>query len=414
MVGSGHTVSGRVKPLPYVLLLLSAIWVLVSACSTQESRKTVVLWHAYQGAEKTALESLVDELNGSRDDLRVKLVSVPYASFADKLTNAIPNGNGPDLFIFSHDRIGDWTAKRLIEPIEFFVDEKLADTFLYSSVSALAYKRSLYGLPLALKSLALFYRTDLVSKPPRTTDELISWGAEFRKEHGSKYPLVYMDTDLYGHAPWLHGFGGKLFTGDGKLNINTPEAEAALKFARDLAKRGVANAHTKSVLVTSMFNDGKAAMAVSGPWFMSTIDKKVPWAVTTMPIVSATGKPAAPFLSVEAVIMSARARDKHRAFEAMKFLTSDHAAMLRARKGRQVVANRAPYRDPQIASDRALSAFRAQADNTVVIPATPAMRNVWRPYRTALEKVINQGTNASDSLSAADREIRDYIRGKAR
>ncbi len=404
---------GRLALLTTFASLVIAV-ALLCGCRTEESKNTVVLWHAYQGAEKSALEELVDQLNDSRDDLRVKLVSVPYAAFADKITNAIPNGNGPDLFIFSHDRIGDWQAKGLIEPVEFFVDEAQADKFLYDGVAALAYKRSLYGLPLAMKSLALFYRTDMVETPPRTTLELSDWGTKFRKQHGSKFPLVYLDTNLYGHAPWLHGFGGRLFTKDGKLNVNTPEATAALKFVRDLGRHGIAKKHAKGALVASMFNAGEAAMAISGPWFMSNIQKDVPWAVTTLPIISATNKPAAPFLSVEGVIMSARARDKHRAFTVMQYLTSDAAATMRAKKGRQVVANHAPFKDPDIAKNQALSTFRKQAENAVVIPATPAMRNVWNPYRKALENVINQGANAGDSLSGAEREIHDYIRGRAR
>lgn len=403
-------IAGRCLALAALALGIALAW----GCRTAESRDTVVLWHAYQGAEKTALEKLVDQINDSRHDLRVKLVAVPYAAFADKITNAIPNGNGPDLFIFSHDRIGDWQAKGLIEPVEFFVDEELADTFVYDGIAALAYKRSLYGLPLAMKSLALFYRTDMVTRPPRTTDELLAWGRDFRKRNGSKYPLVYLDTNLYGHAPWLHGFGGRLFDAEGKLTVTTPEATAALKFVRELGETGIARKHAKGALVASMFNAGEAAMALSGPWFLSTIDKDVPWAVTTMPVVSATGKPAAPFLSVEGVIMSARARDKQRAFSVMKFLCSQAAAVVRARDGRQVVATVAAYKDPAIAGNRALSVFRAQSEHTVVIPATPAMRNVWNPYRKALENVINQGTNAGDALAGAEREIHEYIRGGRR
>jgi len=405
-----QSTAGRLLVAVAALVGIALSW----GCRTTESRDTVVLWHAYQGAEKKALEKLVDQLNDSRDDLRVKLVAVPYAAFADKITNAIPNGNGPDLFIFSHDRIGDWQAKGLIEPIEFFVDDQDADKFTYDGIAAMAYKRSLYGLPLAMKSLALFYRTDMVKTPPRTTDELIAWGSEFRAQHSGKYPLVYLDTSLYGHAPWLHGFGGHLFDADGKLTVTTPEATAALKFVRDLGERGIARKHAKGALVASMFNAGEAAMALSGPWFLSNINKDVPWGVTTMPIVSATGKPAAPFLSVEGVIMSARARDKQRAFAVMKYLCSDAAAIVRAREGRQVVANVAAYKDPTIAGNRALSVFRAQSEHAVVIPATPAMRSVWNPYRTALENVINQGTNAGDALGAAEREIHEYIRGGRR
>ena len=34
---------------------------------------------------------------------------------ADKLAVAVPRGNGPDLFIFAHDRLGDWATSGLLE-----------------------------------------------------------------------------------------------------------------------------------------------------------------------------------------------------------------------------------------------------------------------------------------------------------
>ena len=88
----------------------------------------------------------------------------------------------------------------------------------------MAYHGSLWGLPLAVKSLALFYRTDLVAEPPRTTDELVALAPKMTARHG--FALAYANVDLYGHAPWLHGFGGRVLADDGSLAIATPEAAA--------------------------------------------------------------------------------------------------------------------------------------------------------------------------------------------
>jgi len=366
-----------------------------------------VLWHAYTGIERTALETTAAQWNAKHPETPLTLVAVPHDSFADKLTSAIPRGNGPDLFIFADDRIGAWAESHTIEPIEFWVDDARADRFSPAAMHALTYDGSLWGMPLATKSLVLFVRTDLVKTPPRTTDDLIALAPAMREKLGSA--LAYANVDLYGHAPWLHGFGGKVIADDGTLAIATPEAAAAMAFARKLVADGVAPADADTPMVASLFNAGKAATAISGPWFITDIANGVPWQAVTLPVISATGKPAAPFLGAESILMSAYARDKTAAFVVMDALTSDEAAIVRARDARQVVANPAAYDDPSVARDPVLPVFRAQLEHTVPMPKVPAMRMVWTPYKNALGEVLAGRSAAGDQLLAVEREVKGYL-----
>jgi len=388
--------------LPLVILLLA----MLSGC---ESRRGIVLWHAYQGTERDALVASAAAWNLEHPDQPLELVGVPYKAFADKLTSAIPGGNGPDLFIYPQDRIGDWADAGVIEPLEFWVDDARADRFSNEALAAMAYKGSLWGLPLAVESLVLYYRTDLVAVPPRTTNELIALGPEMRKQDG--YALAYSNRNLYGHAPWLHGFGGTVFDDSGALAIATPEAAAAMAFARDLVEQGVSPAATDGSMVATLFNEKKAATVISGPWFVSDIAKDVPWKIATLPLVSATGKHARPFLGTEGILMSARAHDKTAAFAAMDALTSDLAAAERAKRAGQVVPNIGVYKDPQIAADPILSVFRAQLEQSVPMPITPSMRMVWTPYETALGEVIAGRVDPGAQLLVTEREIAGYLAG---
>jgi len=329
---------------------------------------------------------------------------VPHDSFGDKISSAVPRGNGPDLFIYAQDRIGDWADAGVIEPIEFWVDDSHAERFGDRALELMAYRGSLWGMPLALKSLALFYRTDLVATPPATTDELLAM-----KTPPHTFAVAYASPDLYAHAVWLHGFGGRVFAEDGRHAIASTEAAHALAFARDLVVRGVAPEDAQNSQVASMFNEGKAAMMIQGPWGMQDIAPGVPWHVAPLPIVSATGQPAAPFLGSEGILMSAQAHDKEAAFQVMDALTSDASAIARA-KARQVVANVRAYDDPAIAGDRVLRAFRAQAEHTVAMPCT--MREVWTPYRIALGEVLAGRAEPNKALADLEVEVRRYVERK--
>ena len=125
--------------------------------------------------------------------------------------------------------------------------------------------------------------------------------------------------------------------------------------------------------------------------------------------MSATGKRAAPFLGAEGVLMSAHAQDKTAAFAVMDALTSDAAAIIRARSrapGRReharVRRSRASRKDP------ALRAFRAQLEHTVPMPKAVAMRMVWTPYKTALGEVLAGRAQPGEALLGVEREVKRY------
>jgi arabinogalactan oligomer/maltooligosaccharide transport system substrate-binding protein len=378
---------------------------LMIACSDPHG---IVLWHSYQGDERAALEQTAQAWNAAHPDTPLDLVMVPYDAFGDKLSSAIPRGNGPDLFIYPQDRIGDWADSNVIEPIEFWIDDARADRFTPDSFAAMAYRGSVWGLPMTVKSLALYYRDDLVATPPKTTDELMTLVPAMKAKHG--YALAYANVDLYGHAAWLHGFGGRVMDDNGNLTIATPAAANAMAFAKELVQSGAVPDDAQAPLVTSLFNEGRAAMVMSGPWFRADIRPGVPWHVAELPIVSATGKYAAPFRTAEALIMSARAHDKDATFAVMDFLSGDVSAAIRAKLAHQVVPNPAAYLDPDVAQDEPLAVFRRQLDHTVPLPTSPTMRVVWTPYRTALGEVLAGRAEPTERLLDVEREVKDYTR----
>jgi arabinogalactan oligomer / maltooligosaccharide transport system substrate-binding protein len=391
------------------ITLLSA---LLLALPGPAPARPLVLWHAYRAAERTALETTVKKWNaGARGrDPELRLLAVPYDAFPDKITASVPRGHGPDLFIFAHDRVGDWAESTIVEPIEFWMTEAHADKFLFKVIDSLCYKDSLYGLPTAFKSVILYHNKDLVPAPPKTTDELIAIGRRLTDARAGRYGLIYWNVNFYFHAAWHFGFGGKLFDDQDRLRVRTAEAERAMAFARSLVGAGgIVPPETSATLTTSLFNQGKAAMAISGPWMLGELSPTLRVGIAPLPRISASGKPAAPLLGAEAVMMSAKGTQKAAAFRAMSFLTGDWAATERAVTARQPVANVAAWRDARVARDPVLRAFRQQLDSAVVTPGTPEMRVVWSPMDMALQKLIGSGTAVQTVLAEAEAEIGRYL-----
>lgn len=387
-------------------LWLSAIP--LSRAQTKD-KDALVLWHSYRAEEKRALEVVIERFHQKQKTLRVRLLAIPYDAYPDKISAATPRGHGPDLFIFAHDRIGDWADKKILEPITFWVDEDLLKTFFPQTVAALAYNNALYGLPLAYKSLALFTNTALVPTPPTTTDDLIALAKKLTDPAKERFGLAYETTNFYQHAVWLHGFGGGIFEGD-TLIASNDAAIQALDFAYSLQKtHKLLPAEPTSQLISSLFNRGQAAMVINGPWFRGEIDSKIKYTVSPMPLLSATKKPAAPFLTSEAILLSRYSKKKKEAFEVMRYLTSAEAAMIRMTLGKQPVATLSCYQTPEALKDPILLAFRKQLDTTVLMDNRPQMRVVWAPMVNALGRVFRGQQSSKDALLEAQKEIRSYL-----
>lgn len=395
-----------------LLFLLTTVLLWIQVSVLWAAPKELIMWHSYRAREQRALQQVVKAYNASQKKVRIKALKIPYDAYADKITAAIPRGHGPDLFIFAHDRIGDWADNKIIEPISFWVNPKLLGRFFPKTLRVLVYRNAIYGLPLAFKSLALFYNKSMVKTPPRNTNELLALAKKLTHRKTKQYGLVYQAGDFYYHAPWLHGFGGRVFT-KGKPSLNTTAAIRSFDFAQSLAlKHKLLPKEPNSHLVSSLFNRGKAAMVINGPWFRGEIKAGLKYGVVPLPVVSATGKAAAPFLTSEAVFLSKKSKHKKLAFGFMKFLTSYKSAMIRLKVGKQPVANKKAHKTAVANNDLIVKAFRAQLKTAIPMSNSPEMRMVWDPALNALGAILRNQSTARKALEEAQRKIISYIKEK--
>ncbi|MGZ3460987.1 MAG: extracellular solute-binding protein, partial [Archangium sp.] len=186
--------------------------------------KEIVLWHAYRAEEKAALEKVIGQFNATHKDVKVTTLAVPYDAYADKISATVPRGKGPDLFIFAQDRLGGWIeAGNTVEPVDFYLDDALHKRFIPTTMEAMTYRGTVYGLPLDYKVITLIYNKKLVPTPPKTSGELVKLARKLTDKQAGRFGLAYSYGDFYYHAALMNGFGGGVF--DAKFNptINSSE-----------------------------------------------------------------------------------------------------------------------------------------------------------------------------------------------
>ena len=156
--------------------LIALALLLACAGTALAQTKEIVVWHAYRGEEKTAFEKVVASFNQAyaAKGIKASTLAVPFDAFADKISAAVPRGKGPDVFIYAQDRLGGWIeAGNTVEPLDFFLDAGTKARFLPTTMEAMTYQSSTYGLPLNFKVITMIYNKKLVPKPPKTTAELV-------------------------------------------------------------------------------------------------------------------------------------------------------------------------------------------------------------------------------------------------
>ncbi len=391
----------RLFSLSFSMLLL---WPMFAASAA--AQKEIVVWHGYRGDEKTAFEKVVDQYNKSGKGTKVTTLAVPYDAFADKITAAVPRGKGPDVFIFAQDRLGGWIAAgNTVEPLDFFLDDKIKGRYLKTTLDAMTYQGTVYGLPLNFKTLTLIYNKKLVTTPPKTTGEMVALAKKHTNAASGRFGLVYWYSDFYYHAALMNGFGGGVFAGR-KPTMNSPQNIQSLDLLRKWMGLGIMPEEPSTALITSLFNDGKAAMVLSGPWFLGEIKDGVDYGLAPLPkIDEAGGKPMRPWITVEGVYIAAPSKNKDAAYDFIQYLTDVPAGKVLALEGRQTPANKAVYSDPKIAADPILKAFRQQVDTAVPMPNLPEMTMVWSPATTAMNTVVKKTATPKQAMDNAQQEV---------
>ncbi|MBL8946273.1 MAG: extracellular solute-binding protein, partial [Myxococcales bacterium] len=243
------------RPWRWLVAVLVATWLLPAAARATDRDGRIRLWHAWRGEEEAALAELLESWDGPT----VEVLAVPYDALSSKLGSAIPFGEGPDIFVDSHERLGEYHRRELVADVgDAFED----GAYVGEAVDAVTIDGARFGVPLSMKSLALYVNDDLVAVVPGDLEGIAAL-AETLPE--GVVALAYEANNAYAHAAILHACGGRLLNDDDSFGFVGPAAETSIDVVLDLLDAGVVPREADGALVTNLFRSGKAAFAMSGP-----------------------------------------------------------------------------------------------------------------------------------------------------
>jgi arabinogalactan oligomer/maltooligosaccharide transport system substrate-binding protein len=227
---------------------------------------------------------------------------------------------------------------------------------------------------------------------------------------------VYSYADFYYHSALMNGFGGGVFKGR-TPTLNSPANIQSLQLLMKWVEQDkILPREPSTALVTSLFNEGKAGIVFSGPWFLGEISKNIDYGLALLPTINeAGGKPMTPWITVEGLYIAAPSKNKEAAYDFLKYATDVPAATIMAIEGRQTPANKNVYNDPKVANDPLLKPFRQQVDRAVPMPNLPEMTMVWSPATTAMNTITKKAATPKAAMDVAQKAVEQDIaklRGK--
>lgn len=328
-------------------------------------------------------------------------------SATDKFQQSAATGNGPDIFIWAHDRFGEWAQSGIISEVNPSAGTRDANfDFTWDAVTV---NGKVYGYPMAVESIGLIYNKDLVPEPPTAFEDIPALHEQLA-ENG-KRAILWDYNNTYFTWPMLAAAGGYIFgeADQGGVDVtdtgvNTDGAKLGASILVDLVESGVMPRGADYGAMEASFNKGETAMMISGPWAWGNLEKSgIDFGVTTLPTVD--GQPSKPMVGVMAATLNSASPNKDLAVEFLESyaLSVKGLKMVNDDVPLGAVANREFMEE--LSADPNINATFENAQLGEPMPNVPAMGAFWSAMGPALQNMTSGRQSVEDALDAAAQRI---------
>jgi maltose-binding protein MalE len=403
-----------------MLLVFSIIPATIAQDTTEEeplvrADADFVIWSQVEQVEQ--LQELGDAF-GEEFGITVAVQEVDVFAAADTvLPVAGPAGQGPDLLVGPHDKLGALIAGGLIAPIEV----ANPDLFAASALNAWNYNGDYYGIPIGFENVAFFRNVDLVPDAPETWDDVLAISHELAADNGddfasNQYGFVRQTGDPYHFFPIQTAFGGYVFglNEDGSYNatdvgIGNEGSVAAAEFYSTMVSEGLQPPGVDWDLMHVMFETGQSAMMITGPWSLSRFrESGVNYAISNLPGETQEGQP---FLGVFGIYVSAFSEQQLLAGIFLnEYVATDEGMQLMYETKYQSPAWLATAESIENEDELA---FVQAGLNGLAMPAIPEMAQVWTAWGDAITLVEQQAEDPATAFTNAGEQIQTLIEESA-
>lgn len=380
-------------------------------------------WQYVFDSRVQAMDKLIANFEAANPDITVKQTTFPYADYQTRVVAAKVAGQGPDVVQLFYGWLDTFVAGGLIQPLDpaVFSHEEIESEF-FPIVTAMKVGEDYYGLPTAVRSLALFYNKDLfaeagIENPPSNLEEFLAAAEATTKRDGSgNITSAGITIDMAGqdHHWWrevlIRQNGGVPYDEEGNVAYNDAAGAAALKYYTDLQtehKVGLSGFMDEG---QAAFRAGLAAMTIDGTFRLGAFaNNPFEWGVVELPADANGMRSNYSSYFANAIGAAAEGERKAAAEKFLTYITSEEAMQIWQETVGELPARREAALSEENLADPILGPFLKGLDyaHTTKFYDEAGQRQVAIDM---VNRVLLEGQSIEDSVAqaaAAEQEIID-------
>lgn len=372
-----------------------------SAAAPGSETATIKIWH---DGDEAIMQTIADTVNSrlSGDNITVTFEKKTGLSDQLKLYGS-DAANGPDMYFYAHDSLGTFVAMDILASLSEVAGADVLADALPMTVEAGRIDGEQYFLPVYFETLVFLYNKALWQGDiPTTTEDLYAYMQANTDTAAGTYAVVNQHSTAYNVSPFINGFGGYILNEEGQPGLNDPKTIEGVEYNKKFA---ALQADGDYNTVTTLFNEGKAAAIIGGPWLVSGIrDAGIDFGVASLSDMTLpNGNPLAPYAGVQGVGVLKTGADAHPEAigKVLAALATPEVGVALAKSSGCAPANSKAYEDPEVAADELIVAIQKTAGTAQPMPNIPEMGVLWGPAESFLVAVNKSGEDVATAAETA-------------
>jgi multiple sugar transport system substrate-binding protein len=383
-------------------------------------------WNGFTGPDGKAMDKMVGQFQKRNPGIEVRMQTIPWGTYYDKLTLSLAYGGAPDVFVMHAGRLPEFESFDTLQPLGklYAATPALSEkSFAPVPWRATFYKGKQYALPLDVHPIGLYFNTKLFkaagivdargqAKAPRTFDEFLDAAKRLTKDtNGDGRPDQWGFVFTWQRTNWLSiagQFGARILSDDGKkCLLESPQNLRALHLMHDVIYKYHVAPKPEGVDAWLAFRQGKVGMALEGVYMLSSLEEQKGLEFAGAPVPQ-FGPQRAAWGGSHLLCQPKGISDEHSraAWKLMRFLSDD--SLIWAKAG-QVPARSDLRASPQFRAMKVQTQFATQLPFVQYEPLHPKSNAIFPLIEPGIEAVMLDLATPEEAMRDATRRVNQVL-----
>ena len=309
-----------------------------------------------------ATQDLVKQFNREhRGEINLKVIRGPLETEAmsDLAISSLLLGQAPfDVLLMDITWLPKYAAAGWMVPLENYFQTSDVDSLAKGAREGNSYDGHLYRWPMTSDMGLLYYRTDLMDRPPETPEDLVLVSQSLQKDQKVDWGYVWQGRQYEGlscvYLEMIDGFGGDwLQTKSNQIGLNSKPGVEAAAWLQALIDQGVSPKAVTNYAepeALQSFKVGDAAFMRNWPYAWAELQKTDSAVKGKVGITTMVAKPGYSTATLGSWGLTVLKGSSHidASIEAIRFLTSESAQKQLFQNYGYTPTKQSIFEDPQL------------------------------------------------------------------